>query len=58
VYFVFLSASKNLFELRLKPDAQLETRNIVYDILMAIKKTEKFDYTLKVWGHEMLDWGY
>jgi thymidylate synthase (FAD) len=48
----------HLFELRLKPDAQLETRNIVYDILMAIKKTEKFDYTLKVWGHEMLDWGY
>jgi thymidylate synthase (FAD) len=48
----------HLFELRLKPDAQLETRNVVYDILMAIKKTGKFDYTLKVWGHEMLDWGY
>jgi thymidylate synthase (FAD) len=48
----------HLFELRLKPDAQLETRNVVYDILMAIKNTGKFDHTLKVWGHEMLDWGY
>jgi len=48
----------HLFELRLKPDAQLETRNVVYDILMAIKNTGKFDHTLDIWGHEMLDWGY
>lgn len=48
----------HLFELRLKKDAQLETRNVVYDILMAIKNTGKFDHTLDIWGHEMLDWGY
>lgn len=48
----------HLFELRLKPDAQLETRNVVHDILMAIKNSGKFNHTLKVWGHEMLDWGY
>lgn len=41
----------HLFELRLKPDAQVETRNVVRDILMAIKNSGKFEHTLKAWGY-------
>lgn len=45
-----LLAFLHLFELRLKDDAQEETRNLVYDILELVKQTGKFEYTLNVWG--------
>ena len=41
----------HLFELRLKPDAQLETRLIVQDMLDLVKQTLKFEHTLKAWGY-------
>jgi thymidylate synthase (FAD) len=41
----------HLFELRLKNDAQEETRNLVYDILELVRQTGKFEYTLKAWGY-------
>lgn len=41
----------HLFELRLKPDAQLETRLIVQEMLDLVRQTDKFEYTLKAWGY-------
>jgi len=41
----------HLFELRLKPDAQLETRLIVQEMLELVKQTGKFEHTLKAWGY-------
>lgn len=41
----------HLFELRLKPDAQLETRLIVQEMLDLVKQTLKFEHTLKAWGY-------
>jgi thymidylate synthase (FAD) len=46
-----LQAYLNLFELRLKPDAQEETRIVVQEILDLVKKSGKFDHTLNAWGH-------
>ena len=41
----------HLFELRLKPDAQEETRIVVQNILDLVRQTGKFEYTLKAWGY-------
>jgi thymidylate synthase (FAD) len=41
----------HLFELRLKNDAQEETRNLVYDILDQVKQLNVFKNTLEVWGY-------
>ena len=41
----------HLFELRLKPDAQEETRNVVQNILDLVRQTGKFEHTLKAWGY-------
>lgn len=41
----------HLFELRLKPDAQEETRIVVQNILDLVKQTGKFEHTLKAWGY-------
>ena len=41
----------HLFELRLKNDAQEETRNLVYNILELVRQTGKFEHTLKAWGY-------
>ena len=49
-----LLAFKHLFDLRLKPDAQLETREIVKQMLNAVRNIEgkPFQHTLKTWGYE------
>jgi len=41
----------HLFELRLKPDAQKETRELVQNILELVRLTGKFEHTLKAWGY-------
>jgi thymidylate synthase (FAD) len=41
----------HLFELRLKPDAQKETRELVQNILNLVRQTGKFEHTLKAWGY-------
>jgi thymidylate synthase (FAD) len=41
----------HLFELRLKPDAQEETRIVVQEILDLVKRSGKFEHTLKAWGY-------
>jgi thymidylate synthase (FAD) len=41
----------HLFELRLKPDAQEETRIVVQNILDLVRLTGKFEHTLKAWGY-------
>jgi thymidylate synthase (FAD) len=46
-----LQAYLNLFELRLKPDAQEETRIVVQEILDLVRQTGKFEHTLKAWGY-------
>jgi thymidylate synthase (FAD) len=46
-----LQAYLNLFELRLKPDAQEETRIVVQEILDLVKRSGKFEHTLNAWGY-------
>jgi thymidylate synthase (FAD) len=46
-----LQAYLNLFELRLKPDAQKETREIASQMLELVKLTGKFNHTLNAWGY-------
>lgn len=46
-----LLAYLHLFELRLKPDAQEETRLIAEKMLSLVKLTGKFEHTLKAWGY-------
>lgn len=46
-----LLAYLHLFELRLKPDAQEETRILVQNILDLVRQTGKFEHTLKAWGY-------
>lgn len=46
-----LLAYLHLFELRLKPDAQEETRILVQNILDLVRHTGKFEHTLKAWGY-------
>lgn len=41
----------HLFELRLKPDAQEETRLVAQQMLDLVKQTGKFEHTLKAWGY-------
>lgn len=45
-----LLAFLHFFKLRLKPDAQEETRNLAQMFLDEILKTKDFDYTLKAFG--------
>ena len=49
-----LLAFKHLFDLRLKPDTQLETREVVKQMLIAVKNIEgnPFEHTLKAMGYE------
>ena len=42
----------HLFELRLKTDAQEETRIVVQNILDLLRQTLKFEHTLKAWGYQ------
>jgi thymidylate synthase (FAD) len=44
-----LAAYLNLFDLRLKPDAQQETREVVGQMLELVRLTGKFTYTLEAW---------
>jgi thymidylate synthase (FAD) len=46
-----LQAYLNLFELRLKSDAQEETRIVVQEILDSVKRSGKFEHTLNAWGY-------
>ena len=48
-----LLAFKHLFDLRLKEDAQYETRIVVKQMLEAVKNIEgnPFEHTLKAWGY-------
>jgi thymidylate synthase (FAD) len=46
-----LAAYLNLFDLRLKPDAQQETREVVGQMLELVRLTGKFTYTLEAWGY-------
>lgn len=46
-----LLAYLHLFELRLKPDAQEETRIVVQNILDLVRQAGKFEHTLKAWGY-------
>ncbi len=48
-----LLAILHLFELRLKPDAQQETREVVQEMLNLIKNIESnpFQHTLEAWGY-------
>ncbi|MFZ9300930.1 MAG: FAD-dependent thymidylate synthase [Chitinophagaceae bacterium] len=46
-----LAAYLNLFDLRLKPDAQQETREVVGQMLDLVRLTGKFNYTLEAWGY-------
>jgi len=46
-----LAAYLHLFDLRLKPDAQKETREVVKQMLELVKLTGKFDHTLRAWGY-------
>lgn len=46
-----LLAYLHLFELRLKPDAQEETRILAQNILDLVRHTNKFEHTLKAWGY-------
>ncbi|NDH55610.1 MAG: FAD-dependent thymidylate synthase [Burkholderiaceae bacterium] len=41
----------HLFELRLKPDAQEETRLVAAEMLKLVRQTGKFEQTLKAWGY-------
>jgi thymidylate synthase (FAD) len=45
-----LAAYLHLFELRLKPDAQKETMEVVKQMLQLVKDTGKFPHTLDAWG--------
>lgn len=45
-----LLAFFHLFELRLKPNVQEETRNIVSEMLIQIKKSNKFNWSLDAFG--------
>lgn len=40
----------HLFNLRLKPDAQEETRIIVSSMLEQTKQLKRFEHTLRIWG--------
>jgi thymidylate synthase ThyX len=46
-----LAAYLNLFDLRLKPDAQQETREVVKQMLELVRLTGKFTHTLEAWGY-------
>jgi thymidylate synthase (FAD) len=46
-----LLAFLHLFNLRLKPDAQQETRELVQQMLQLVKETGAFEHTLKAWGY-------
>lgn len=50
-----LLAFLHLFNLRLKPDAQQETQEVVQEMLNEIKNIEgnPFQYTLQAWGYEI-----
>ena len=41
----------HLFELRLKPDTQEETRLVATKMLKLVRQTGKFEHTLKAWGY-------
>lgn len=51
----------HLFELRLKSDAQKETRDLVFEMLKLVRDTGKFEHTLEAWGFRsaptMNNWG-
>jgi thymidylate synthase (FAD) len=49
-----LQAYLNLFKLRLKPDAQKETREIVNQMLELVRQTGKFEHTLNAWGYDRI----
>jgi thymidylate synthase (FAD) len=46
-----LLAFIHLFNLRLKKDAQQETRELVQQMLQLVKETGAFEHTLKAWGY-------
>lgn len=45
-----LLAFFHLFELRLKPDVQEETRNVVADMFKQLKESNKFNWSLEAFG--------
>jgi len=49
-----LQAYLHLFELRLKPDAQKETREIASRMLELVRQTGKFEHTLNAWGYDRI----
>lgn len=53
VEFYNADTNLHLFNLRLKPDVQAETREIVNEMLKLIKDIEgnPFEHTLKAWGY-------
>jgi len=47
-----LLAYLQMFDQRLKPDAQTETRNIVQEMYNLIGRSGKFEHTLNAWGNK------